>query len=99
LSVLIEIHDEKELQRVSKLKSKLLGINNRDLKTLKVNLETSLFLSEQISQDYVVVSESGIKDGLDIDLLKQAGINCFLIGEHFMRQKNIALAVKNLINY
>jgi indole-3-glycerol phosphate synthase len=96
LSVLVEIHNEEELQRASKLKSKLLGINNRDLKTLKVDLETSLFLSEKVSKDYVLVSESGIKDSLDIELLQQAGINCFLIGEHFMRQKNIVKAVRDI---
>lgn len=97
LSVLIEVHNEEELQRASKLKSKLLGINNRDLKTLKVNIETSLLLSEQAPADYVLVSESGIKDWLDIDLLQQAGINCFLIGEHFMRQKDIGKALRNLL--
>ncbi|MDX2082989.1 MAG: indole-3-glycerol phosphate synthase TrpC, partial [Rickettsiales bacterium] len=96
LSVLIEIHNEEELQRTAKLRSKLLGINNRDLKTLKVDLQTSLFLSEQVPDDYVLISESGIKDALDIDLLQQAGINCFLIGEHFMRQKNIIKAVKDI---
>lgn len=99
LSVLIEIHDEEELERASKLKSKLLGINNRDLKTLKVDIETSLLLCEKVSADYVLVSESGIKDGLDIDLLQQAGINCFLIGEHFMRQKNIGKAVSDILKF
>ena len=96
LSVLIEVHSEEELQRASKLKSKLLGINNRDLKTLKVNIETSLFLCEQVSEDYVLVGESGIKSSIEIELLQQAGINCFLIGEHFMRQKNIEKAVKDI---
>jgi indole-3-glycerol phosphate synthase len=97
LSVLVEVHNEEELQRASKLKSKLLGVNNRDLKTLKVDLETSLFLSEQVPDDYVLVSESGIKDALDINLLQQSGINCFLIGEHFMRQKNIVTAVQEIL--
>lgn len=97
LSVLIEVHNEKELQRAAKLKSKLIGINNRDLKTLKVDIETSLLLSEKVPVDYVLISESGIKDALDIDLLQQAGINCFLIGEHFMRQKNIVRAVKDIL--
>lgn len=99
LSVLIEIHSEEELQRAAKLKSKLLGINNRDLKTLKVDIETSLLLCEKVPTDYVLVSESGIKDGLDVDLLQQAGINCFLIGEHFMRQKNIAKAVSDILKF
>lgn len=96
LSVLIEVHSESELQRASKLKSKLLGINNRDLKSLEVNLETSLTLSEQVPGDYVLVSESGIKSSVDIELLQQAGINCFLIGEHFMRQKDITKAVRDI---
>ncbi|MBU6141257.1 MAG: indole-3-glycerol phosphate synthase TrpC [Proteobacteria bacterium] len=96
LSVLIEVHNDEELQRASKLKSKLLGINNRDLKTLRVDLKTSLILSEQVPNDYVLISESGIKDAQDIELLQQAGINCFLIGEHFMRQKNIVKAVKEI---
>ncbi len=97
LSVLIEVHDEAELQRASALKSKLIGINNRNLKTLKVDLQTSLTLCEQVPQDYVLVSESGIKDKLDVELLQQAGFNCFLIGEHFMRQKNIAKAVHDIL--
>jgi len=96
LSVLIEVHNEAELQRASKLKSKLLGINNRDLKTLKVDLKTSLLLSEKVPADYVLISESGITKSLDIELLQQAGINCFLIGEHFMRQHDIAKAVKDI---
>lgn len=99
LSVLVEVHNEEELQRASKLKSKLLGINNRDLKTLKVDIETSLLLCEQVPNDYVLVSESGIKDSLDIDLLQQAGINCFLIGEHFMRQHDIAKAVSDILKF
>ena len=96
LSVLVEIHNEQELQRASKLKSKMIGINNRDLKTLKVDLETSLFLAEQIPSDYLTISESGIKDKLDIALLQQAGINCFLIGESLMKEKDIVKALQEL---
>ena len=98
LSVLIEIHNEQELQRASKLKSKLLGINNRNLKTLEVDIKASLDLSVGIPTDYILVSESGIKDKLDIELLQQAGINCFLIGESLMRQKNIAFALRQILN-
>ncbi len=97
LSVLVEVHSEEELQRASRLKSKLLGVNNRNLKTLKVDLQTSLNLAAQVPSDYVLVSESGIKDKLDIELLKQAGFNSFLIGEHFMRQKNIIKAVRDIL--
>lgn len=98
LSVLIEVHSESELQRASKLKSKLLGINNRDLKTLEVKLETSLELADMVPNDFVLVSESGIKSSVDIELLQQAGINCFLIGEHFMRQKDITKSVKDIFS-
>ncbi|MBM5782242.1 MAG: indole-3-glycerol phosphate synthase TrpC [Pelagibacterales bacterium] len=94
LSVLIEVHNEEELQRAFKMKSKLIGINNRNLKTLEVDIRNSLKLADHVPSDYVLVGESGIKDIADILLLKEAGINCFLIGEHFMAQKNIATAVK-----
>jgi len=94
LSVLIEVHDEAELQRASKLKSKLIGFNNRNLKTFKTNIETSLNLAALVPLDHVLVSESGITDIADIILLKDAGINCFLIGEHFMKQQHIGTAVK-----
>jgi indole-3-glycerol phosphate synthase len=98
LSVLIEVHNEEELQRALKMRSKLIGINNRDLKTLKVDLQTSLNLADLVPETHVLVGESGIKDIADILLLKEAGINCFLIGEHFMSQKNIAAAVKAFLD-
>jgi indole-3-glycerol phosphate synthase len=94
LSVLIEVHNEEELQRASRLKSKLIGFNNRDLKTFKTDIEISLNLAALVPLDHVLVSESGITDIADIILLKDTGINCFLIGEHFMRQQHIAKAVK-----
>lgn len=98
LSVLIEVHNEEELQRASKLQSKLIGINNRNLKTLEVNIENSLALVDQIPDDYTLISESGIKDKADILLLEQAGISCFLIGEHFMKQKDIGAAVRDILD-
>ncbi|MBL6665142.1 MAG: indole-3-glycerol phosphate synthase TrpC [Rickettsiales bacterium] len=98
LSVLIEVHNTEELQRASKLQSKLIGINNRNLKTLEVNIETSLTLINQIPNDYLIVSESGIKDKADILLLEQAGISCFLIGEHFMKQKDVGAAVRDILD-
>lgn len=97
LSVLIEVHDEEELARALKMKSKLLGINNRNLKTLTVDLNNSVVLSKLVPSDYVLVGESGIKTAQDIAMLKNVGINCFLIGEHFMNQDDIASAVKTLL--
>jgi len=97
LSVLIEVHNQEELSRALKLKSRLIGINNRNLKTLEVNLQNSLDLVNQVPKDYVLVAESGIKSPADIKILKQFGINCFLIGEYFMRQENIENAVKSML--
>ena len=97
LSVLIEVHNEEELQRALKLKSKLIGINNRNLKTLEVDLRTSLKLAPLVPTDYILVGESGIKTRDDIKLLQDANINAFLIGEHFMSQNDIGEAVRNLL--
>lgn len=94
LSVLIEVHDEEELHRALKLESKLIGINNRNLKTLKVDLQTSLNLAPLVPQDRIIIGESGIKSITDLQKLQQAGIKSFLIGEHFMLQKDFASEVK-----
>ena len=85
LSVLIEVHNREELERALKLKSKLIGVNNRDLKTLKIDLNTTLELQKFVPKDYVLVCESGIKSQEEIDNFRGAGVNCFLIGEYFMR--------------
>ena len=90
LSVLIEIHNQEELERALKLKSKLIGVNNRNLKTMQVDIENSIKLLPQIPTDYLVVSESGINDINTIKHLKNLGINCFLIGEYFMQQQDFA---------
>ena len=85
LSVLIEVHNLEELERALKLKSKLIGVNNRDLKTLKIDLNTTLELQKFVPKDYVLVCESGIKSQQEIENFRKAGVNCFLIGEYFMR--------------
>jgi len=85
LSVLIEVHNYEELQRALKLKSKLIGVNNRDLKTLKIDLNTTLELQKHIPDDCVIICESGIKSIEDINRFRASNINCFLIGEFFMR--------------
>ncbi len=99
LSVLIEVHDEAELRRaLGKLKSKLIGINNRNLKTLQVDLQTSLRLAPLVPQGYIIVGESGIKTKDDIKMLQKVGINTFLIGEHFMSEANVGAAVRRLLD-
>ncbi len=97
LSVLIEVHNAQELERALRMKSKLIGINNRNLKTLEVDLKTSLSLAKSVPDDYVLVGESGIRSKNDIAILKEKNINCFLIGEHFMLQLDIAKAVEEFV--
>ena len=97
LSVLIEIHDEEELAIAKEMTSKLIGVNNRNLKTMEVDLSTSIRLSQLIDDEYIMVAESGINNKKDIELLHKSRFDAFLIGESLMKQKDIALAIKNLL--
>ena len=85
LDVLCEVHDSAELQRARDAGCKIIGVNNRDLKTFKVDLETALQLAEQIPSDLLAVAESGIESGADIVRLRVAGYGAFLIGEALMK--------------
>lgn len=96
MDVLIEAHDRAELERALRLPSGLIGINNRDLKTLAVNLETTEELALLIPKGRLAVSESGIKNSQDIARLRAAGISCFLVGESLLRQADVTAAVKSL---
>ena len=98
LDVLVEVHNLKDLERALKLQSKFIGINNRNLKTFKVNLETSLELIKKIPGEYHVVSESGLRNKSDLAKLAKVDIRSFLIGESLMKEKNIEEATKRLIN-
>ncbi|MCH2547032.1 MAG: indole-3-glycerol phosphate synthase TrpC [Alphaproteobacteria bacterium] len=98
MDVLIEVHDEPELQRaLAHLKSPLIGVNNRNLKTLEVDLTTSEALTPHIPQDRIAVCESGISTPKDIARMKMAGIHCFLVGESLMRQEDVATATRALM--
>jgi len=87
MAVLVEVHDEREMERALALKTPLLGLNNRDLKTFQVSLETTLRLKDMVPEDKLLVTESGIAQAEDVKMLRAQGVNAFLVGEAFMRAK------------
>jgi len=99
LDVLVEVHDTNELERAHKLRSTLLGINNRNLKTFEVTLGTTLELAKLADKTKSLVSESGLFTHDDLKMVNEAcGINSFLIGEALMRQEDVAKATQKLLN-
>ena len=98
MDVLAEAHDEADLERALKLKTRLIGINNRDLRTFETKLETTERLAGLVSRDYLLVSESGLSAARDLARLAKAGVHAFLIGEGLMRQKDVAAATRTILN-
>lgn len=96
LAALVEVHDEEELDRAIGSGARILGVNNRDLHTFEVHLETSLRLAAKIPADAVRVSESGIHTAGDIARLRAAGYQAFLVGEHLMKSGDPARALQEL---
>jgi indole-3-glycerol phosphate synthase len=98
MSILVEVHDREELVRALKLPLKLIGINNRNLKTFDVTLDNTINLLSQIPADIVVVTESGIFTSEDIALMHQYDVYAFLVGEAFMRATDPGVALANLFS-
>jgi len=98
MAVLVEVHDGEELDRALKLKTPLVGINNRNLRTFEVTLDTTLGLLPRVPADRLLVTESGILGPTDVQRMRDADVHAFLVGEAFMRQPDPGLALAQLFN-
>jgi len=98
MDVLVEVHDDEELQRALTLKNRLLGINNRNLRTFDVTLDTTLGMLGQIPDDSIVVTESGILNRDDVILMQDNQVNAFLVGEAFMRADDPGMKLAELFS-
>ena len=97
MDVLIEVHDEAELERASQLRSPLIGINNRNLHTFEVTLDTTRKLARRVPEDRMIVSESGLYTPDDLADMARYGARCFLIGESLMRQPDVETATRAIL--
>ena len=96
MAVLVEVHDARELERAVRLQTPLLGINNRNLRTFETRLETTLDLLDRVPQGRIVVTESGILAPEDVRRMRERGVNCFLVGEAFMRAADPGIELARL---
>ena len=96
MAVLVEVHDATELDRALKLKTPLIGINNRNLKTFEVSLDNTLNLIARVPENRILVTESGIATPADVQRLRVAGVHAFLVGEAFMRAEDPGVALGEL---
>jgi indole-3-glycerol phosphate synthase len=97
MDAIAEVHDKAELDRALQLDCRLIGINNRDLKTFDTTLETTERLAPRVPHDRIVIAESGIAGNADLQRLARAGVRAFLVGESLMRQADVAAATRALL--
>lgn len=96
MAVLVEVHDRAELERALRLKTPLIGVNNRNLRTFEVSIQTTLDLRAEVPVDRLLVTESGILTRADVQTMRAAGVNAFLVGEAFMRAPDPGMALAEL---
>jgi indole-3-glycerol phosphate synthase len=97
MDVLCEVHDEAELDRALNLRTRMIGVNNRDLKTFVTSLATTERLAPRVPRDRLVVAESGLETAADLARLSHIGVNAFLIGESLMRKADVAAATRAIL--
>ncbi len=97
MDVLVEVHDEAEMERAARLQSRLIGVNNRDLKTFVTDLGTTERLAPLAPQGTLLVCESGINAHADLERMAASGVRCFLVGESLMRQGDVTEATRILL--
>jgi indole-3-glycerol phosphate synthase len=98
MAVLAEVHDRRELDRALGLETRLIGINNRDLRTLQTDIDLTEQLAPLVPADRLPVSESGIRTPADVRRMAMAGAHCILVGEHLMRQPDVTVAARALVD-
>ena len=96
MSVLVEAHSREEFERATRLQTMLIGVNNRDLRSFETSLQTTLSLLSDLPSGRILITESGIHRREDVALMRDRGVNAFLVGEAFMRQQDPGLALKSL---